>query len=64
MRRLPKGSSMFFYLEGNEPTEIVVPGLCQTTFIGDVKPIKWATGDPFVEPTDLEAFVRENRVQK
>ncbi len=54
----------FFYLDGNEPTEIVVPGLCQNAFVGDVRPIKCATGDPFVEPADLEAFVRENRVQK
>ena len=54
----------FFYLDGNEPTEITVPGLCQSAFVGDVKPIKCGTGDPFVEPTDLDAFVRENRLRK
>ena len=54
----------FFYLDGNEPTEIVVPGLCQTTFVGDVNPIRCDTNEPFIEPTDLEAFVRKNRVQK
>ncbi len=54
----------FFYLDRNEPTEIAVPGLCQSAFVGDVRPIKCGTGDPFVEPTDLDAFVRENRVHR
>jgi hypothetical protein len=54
----------FFYLDGDVPTEIVVPGLCQSAFVGDVKPLKCGTKDPYVEPTNLEQFVRENRVQR
>jgi len=54
----------FFYLDGDVPTEIVVPGLCQSAFVGDVKPLKCGTSDPYAEPTDLHQFVRENHVQK
>jgi hypothetical protein len=54
----------FFYLDGDVPTEIVVPGLCQSAFAGDVKPLKCGTTDPYVEPTNLQQFVRENRVQR
>ena len=54
----------FFYFEGDAPTEITVPGLCQSAFVGDVKPLKCGTTDPYTEPTNLEQFVRENRVQK
>lgn len=54
----------FFYMDGNVPTEIVVPGLCQSAFSGDVQPLKCGTTDPYTEPTNLDQFVRENRVQR
>lgn len=54
----------FFYLDGTTPIEINVPGLCESGFVGDVRPLKCGTKEPYVEPTDLEQFVRENRVQK
>jgi hypothetical protein len=54
----------YFYLDGNVPVEINVPGLCQSGFVGEVKPLKCGTNEPYVEPKDLEQFVRENRVQK
>jgi hypothetical protein len=54
----------FFYLDGDVPTEIGVPGLCQSGFVGDVRPLKCGTTEPYVEPTNLEQFVRENRVAK
>ncbi len=54
----------FFYLDGTTPVEIKVPGLCQSGFVGDVRPLKCGTNEPYTEPTSLEQFVRENRVQK
>ncbi len=54
----------FFYLEGRSAIEMNVPGLCQSGFIGEVKPLKCGTNEPYTEPTDLGQFVRENRVQK
>jgi hypothetical protein len=54
----------FFYLDGNTPLEINIPGLCQSGFVGDVKPLKCGTSEPYTEPSDLELFVREHRVQK
>lgn len=54
----------FFYLDGDVPTEITVPGLCQSAFVGDVRPLKCGTTDPYVEPMNLEQFVRQNRVEK
>ena len=54
----------FFYMEGTAAVEISVPGLCQSGFIGEVKPLKCGTNEPYAEPTDLEQFVRENRVRK
>jgi hypothetical protein len=53
----------FFYLDGNTPIEINVPGLCESGIVGDVKPVKCGTNEPYVEPIDLEEFVRQNRVQ-
>lgn len=54
----------FFYMEESAAIEMNVPGLCQNGFIGEVKPLKCGTSEPYTEPTDLEQFVRENRVQK
>jgi hypothetical protein len=54
----------FFYLDGNTPVEINIPELCQSGFVGEVKPIKCGTSEPYTEPSDLERFVRENRLQK
>jgi hypothetical protein len=53
----------FFYLDGTTPVQIKVPGLCQSAFVGDVKPLKCGTTEPYAEPSNLEQFVRENRVQ-
>jgi hypothetical protein len=58
------GSHGFFYVDKNGPIPIDVPGLCPNAFIGDVKPVKCGTNEPYVEPKDLEEFVRENRVKK
>jgi hypothetical protein len=52
----------YFYLEGDVPTEIAVPGLCQSGLTGDVTPLKCGTADLYTEPTDLEQFVKENGV--
>lgn len=54
----------FFYLDGNSPIEIKVPGLCQSGFVGEVKPLKCGTNEPYSEPRDLEQFVQQNRVEK
>lgn len=54
----------FFYLDGDVPTAIVVPGLCENAIVGDVKPIRCGSTDPYTEPTNLEQFVRENRVER
>ena len=53
----------FFYLDGTTPIQIKVPGLCQSGFVGDVKALKCGTSEPYTEPSNLEQFVRENRVQ-
>ncbi len=53
----------FFYLDGATPIEIKVPGLCQSGFVGDVKPLKCGTTKPYAEPSNLEQFVQENRVK-
>jgi len=58
------GAEGFFYFEGNMATEIAVPGLCQSGFVGDVKPLKCGTQEPFIEPQDLQLFVKEHRVQR
>jgi hypothetical protein len=54
----------FFYLDGNTPVEISLPDLCESGFVGEVKPLKCGTNEPYTEPTDLKRFIRENRVQK
>jgi hypothetical protein len=54
----------FFYMDKTGPVRIAVPGLCPSAFVGDVKPLKCGTSEPYVEPKDLEKFVQENRVQK
>ncbi len=53
----------FFYLDGTTPIQIKVPGLCQSGFVGDVKALKCGTSEPYTEPSNLEQFARENRVQ-
>lgn len=53
----------FFYLDGSGPIEIRVPGLCQSGFVGDVKPQKCGTSESYTEPSNLEQFVQENRVR-
>jgi hypothetical protein len=58
------GAEGFFYMDKSNPVLINVPGLCESAFVGDVKPVKCGTSDPYVEPKDLEKFVQENRIQK
>ena len=52
----------FFYLDGATPIEIKVPGLCQSGFVGDVRPLKCGTNEPYEEPKDLGELVRQNRI--
>jgi hypothetical protein len=58
------GAEGYFYIDQTTPILVNVPDLCATAFVGDVKPVKCTTGEPYVEPKDLEKFVQENRVQK
>jgi hypothetical protein len=51
----------FFYIDKTGPIRIAVPGLCPSAFVGDVKPLKCGTKEPYVEPADLEKFVQENK---
>ena len=59
-----QGADGFFYMDKSGPIQIKVPGLCPSAFVGDGKPLKCGTNEAFVEPKELEEFVRENRVQK
>jgi hypothetical protein len=56
------GAEGFFYMDKNIPVPTNVPGLCESNFVGDVKPVKCGTSEAYVEPKDLEKFVQENRV--
>jgi hypothetical protein len=58
------GKDGFFYMDKTTPILIRVPDLCESGFTGDVKPLKCGTKEPYVEPEDLEQFVRENRVDE
>jgi hypothetical protein len=58
------GAEGFFYFDGNTATEIDVPDLCQSAFVGDVKPLKCSNQEPYVEPNDLELFVKDHRIRK
>lgn len=55
------GADGFFYMDKTTPIVLNVPGLCESAFVGDVKPVKCGTSEPYVEPKDLETFVQENR---
>lgn len=55
------GAEGFFYMDGTTPVLINMPGLCESAFVGDVKPVKCATDEPYIEPKDLEQFVKEHR---
>lgn len=57
------GAEGFFYVDNTVPVRINVPGLCESAFVGDVKPVKCGTNEPYIEPSNLEQFVRENRLQ-
>ena len=54
----------FIYLDSSKPIEIDVPDLCQSGFVGDVKPLRCGTNEPYTEPGNLDQFVRANRLQK
>jgi hypothetical protein len=55
------GVNGFFYMDQSGPILINVPGLCGSSFVGDVKPVKCGTNEPYIEPKDLEQFVKEHR---
>ena len=57
-------ASGFFYMDGSAPIETAVPGLCQSGFTGDVKPLKCGTNEPFQEPTNLLGMVQQNRIKR
>jgi len=57
------GAEGFFYMDKSGPIRIAVPGLCESGFVGDVKPLKCGTHESYSEPKDLEKFVQENRVR-
>jgi hypothetical protein len=48
------GIGGFLYMDKTTPVLISVPGLCESAFVGDVKPLTCGTKDPYVEPNDLE----------
>jgi hypothetical protein len=56
------GANGFVYISQNGPIQINVPGLCGSSFVGDVKPVNCGTTEPYVEPKDLEQFVGEHRI--
>jgi hypothetical protein len=56
------GAEGFFYMDKTSPVLINVPDLCESAFVGDVKPVKCGTKEPYTEPKDLEQFVKEHRV--
>jgi len=58
------GIDGFFYMDRGTPVRIDVPGLCESESGGDVKPVRCHSGEPCVEPNDIEEFVRERRVQQ
>lgn len=57
------GVNGFLYMDKNALILVNVPGLCQSAFVGDVKPVKCGTNEPYVEPKDLDKFVQDNRVR-
>lgn len=56
------GVNGFFYMDRSGPVQINVAGLCGSSFVGDVKPVKCGTDEPYIEPKDLEQFVKQNRI--
>jgi hypothetical protein len=56
------GVNGFFYMDQSGPVLINVPGLCGSSSVSDVKPVKCGTNEPYTEPKDLEQFVKEYRV--
>ena len=54
------GAEGFFYMDQTTPITISVPGLCPSGFVGDVKPLKCGTQEPYSEPQDIESFVKEH----
>ena len=58
------GAEGYFYMDKDTPILVDVPDLCASAFVGDVKPVRCGSGQPYVEPKDLEKFVQEHRVQK
>jgi hypothetical protein len=56
------GVNGFFYMDQSNPILIKVPGLCGSSSVRDVKPVKCGSSEPYIEPKDLAKFVQENRV--
>lgn len=50
-----------FYLQSDKPILINVPSLCQSSLSADATAVKCGTREPYPEPSDIEAFVKENR---
>ena len=57
------GAEGYFYMDKDTPILVDVPELCASAFVGDVKPVRCGSGQPYVEPKNLEKFVQEHRVQ-
>ena len=53
----------FFYMDNSGPIRIAVPGLCPSGVVGDVKPLRCGTHEPYIEPEDLEKFIQDNQVR-
>jgi len=55
----------FFYLSPTAgPIQMTIPDLCLQLQNGHQVRVKCRSGEPYQEPTDLEAMVRSNRVLK
>ena len=62
-QRTPRIGGFFSWTEPHRSL-LALPGLCESAFVGDVKPLKCGTKEPYSEPQDLEQFVRENRLKQ
>lgn len=56
------GAGGFFYMGRSGLTQITVPDLCLKLINGHEAPVKCGTDDAYQEPTNLEKFVQEHRV--
>lgn len=54
------GIGGFFYIRRNGATQVNVPDLCLKLINGQDVRVRCGTSEPYQEPSDLEAFVREH----